>query len=333
MGMQGISHARPHAWCTHSAVAPQPCLLHGGGMTEAAEIVLGSLVGDALALGPHWVYDAGEISRVLGRIEGFHDPMSSYHPGKRAGDFTHYGDQTLLLLRVLAERRAFDLADYAAAWRVFWENLETVSYRDGATRETLENLRRGVAPAEAGSGSHDLGGAARSAPLFLLRWESTDALAAAGRDLAAFTHRDPAVIDAAEFFVRVAAAVREGAAIPKALEAVISGRDWSALPVGWVSAARASAASAEEDGAAMAGHGLSCAVEGAFPAVCHLLFRYPEDAEAALCANAAAGGDSAARGLVLGMVYGAAGRAMPPEWLSGLRAGDEIRWLAGESGV
>ena len=74
-------------------------------------------------------------------------------------------------------------------------------------------------PAQAASPSNDIAGAARIAPLFLLKWKSNDDLIAAARAQTSFTHGDPAVVEAAEFFARVTLAVQEGVAIPDALRA------------------------------------------------------------------------------------------------------------------
>ena len=60
--------------------------------------VIGAFVADALSLGVHWVYNTDVIDKKLGRVEHYYDPMTSYHTGKKAGDFTHYGDQMMVLL-------------------------------------------------------------------------------------------------------------------------------------------------------------------------------------------------------------------------------------------
>ena len=63
-------------------------------------IILGSFVADSLALGPHWIYDTKIINKEFGRIDKLQQPpANSYHKTKNLGDFTHYGDQTLLLLQ------------------------------------------------------------------------------------------------------------------------------------------------------------------------------------------------------------------------------------------
>ncbi len=288
-------------------------------------IVINSLVADALALGSHWIYSQREITEKFGSINGYSDPATSYHPGKKAGDFTHYGDQTMVLLRSLALHGRFDLASFATEWRNFWETPETQSYRDGATKATLANLRSGLPPAQAASPSNDIAGAARIAPLFLLKWKSNDDLIAAARAQTSFTHGDPAVVDAAEFFTRVTLAVRKGTATPDALRAAVS----NTLQEEWLDAALASSASETSDSAAIEAHGLSCHVSDAFPSVCHFLLRHPDDLVASLTSNVEAGGDNAARGMIIGMIHGAKpdAKPLPEHWLTGLRAYGEIQQL------
>ena len=292
-------------------------------------ILITSLVADALSLGSHWIYSQREIADKFGDITGYSDPATAYHPGKQAGDFTHYGDQTLLLLRSLALHGRFDLASFANEWRTFWENPQTQSYRDGATKATLANLRNGLSASQAASPSNDIAGAARIAPLFLLKWKSDDDLVAAARAQTSFTHGDPAVVEAAEFFARVTLAVQQGIAIPDALRAVVPHTAWNAIPGDWFEAALASSASAASDSAATKAHGLTCHVPDAFPAICHLLMRHPNDGVAALTANVAAGGDSAARGMIIGMIHGAKPDAapLPEHWLTDLRGYSEIQQL------
>ncbi len=292
-------------------------------------IPITSLVADALSLGSHWIYSQREIADKFGSITGYSDPATFYHPGKQAGDFTHYGDQTMVLLRSLALHSRFDLAAFANEWRTFWEDTETQSYRDGATKATLANLRNGLPPEQAASPSNDIAGAARIAPLFLLIWESNEHLIAAARAQTSFTHGDPAVVEAAEFFVRVTLAVQDGAAIPDALRAAAPLTAWNAIPGDWFDAALASSASTTSNSAATKAHGLTCHVPEAFPAVCHLLMRHPDDIVAALTANVQAGGDSAARGMIIGMIHGAKpdAKPLPDHWLKGLRAYGEIQQL------
>lgn len=292
---------------------------------SAEAMIWGSLVGDALALGPHWIYDPEEIRKKIGTPDRLHDPISKYHPGKSAGDFTHYGDQALLFLRHLAASGKYDLDAFAAEWRAYWENPSTISYRDGATKGTLANLSEGVPAKDAGAHSHDLAGVSIIAPLFLLKWEDDESLVAACKELTAFTHQDATVIGAAEFFARTALACLGGKSIADSLAMAADGFGGSPIH-GWFTSAMGSARSSEADGTVLSEYGLSCDVTEGFAGVCHLLLRYPEDPTAALVASAAAGGDSAARGMLLGMIYGASGQLgkIPADWKNGLHAADAI---------
>lgn len=300
-------------------------------MTNSSDIVLGSFIGDALALGPHWIYDPSQIREKLGRVTTYQPPLAVYHKGKTAGDQTHYGDQALLLLRSVAEGGSFELARFATTWRAFWEDPETFSYRDGATKATLATLQAGVDPESSASSSNDIGGAARIGPLFLLNWESEEQLLFAVREETAFTHGSAEVIEAAGFFAHVVSAIRRGCGIKEALERTAQLTCWKYLPQAWLESARESAASGESDSVALEGHGLTCHTPDAFPGICHLLLRHPEDPATALIENVNAGGDSAARGMILGLVYGAAFpvSTWPAAWLTGLNARGEIERLIG----
>ena len=84
-------------------------------MREKAEAaVLASFAADSLALGVHWIYNTNVIDKKLGRVETLLKPeIASFHKGKEKGDFTHYGDQTLLLMESVAAKSGFDLDDFA----------------------------------------------------------------------------------------------------------------------------------------------------------------------------------------------------------------------------
>jgi hypothetical protein len=154
-------------------------------MKASVTILQSSLIGDALCLGSHWIYSQREIAQKFGEISGYAAPATSYHPGKQAGDFTHYGDQTLVLLRSLAKTGRFDLATFAADWRAFWEAPETHSYRDGATKSTLLNLQKGLRPEQAASPSNDIAGQRSSALRTLGVWNKPHRPPTTSRELRA----------------------------------------------------------------------------------------------------------------------------------------------------
>ncbi|CAN5409010.1 ADP-ribosylglycohydrolase family protein [soil metagenome] len=103
-----------------------------------AGAIWGQFVGDAAALGSHWIYDLDELEdQFPDGVQGFDAPGEGhYHAGKVPGDLTHYGDGALVLLRSLAAKGGFDLADYAERFfSTFGEGY--TGYRDKATNGTI----------------------------------------------------------------------------------------------------------------------------------------------------------------------------------------------------
>ncbi len=281
---------------------------------------------DSLALGAHWIYDTAQIDEKIGRVDRLLPPPDGgFHAGKKAGEFTHYGDQALLLLESVAENDGFSLEAFSRSWRDFFAGYG--GYFDHATTETLEGFSAGKGPEEAGSGSTDLGGAARIAALVCAYQSDLDALAAAARAQTAMTHRAEPVVRAAEFLARVVHRVLAGSA---PVEAVKTVRDegFGKGDFGmWIEDGLASAG--KDTRRVVAGFGQHCAVMAALPSVVHLVASYPEDLETALVENVMAGGDSAARGMAAAMILGAhlGPKAIPDSWLTGLAVKDRLASL------
>jgi len=73
--------------------------------------------------------------------------------------------------------------------------------------------------------------------------------------------------------------------------------------------------------------GKASPTEGALPGAIYFSLRYKDSLEKALIANANCGGDSAARGIVIGMLLGAVHgtSAIPSRWLEGLRSLNHVK--------
>jgi len=290
---------------------------------DATTMVRASFVADALALGGHWVYNADVIAKKFGRLDSLQPPLGkSYHPTKKAGDFTHYGDQTLVLLEAVARDGRFDLETFATDWQAMFETYE--GYFDHATKDTLINFKNGRGPEKAGSESTDFAGVARIAPVVLAHHQDLDALVAACRAQTAMTHNQPDVVAASEFLARTLRHVLQGQAPTAAMSAVVDGEMDNPTLAGWVSKGLASAGDETMD--VIADFGQACAISMAFPATIHLVARYENDLEAALVENVMAGGDSAARGMVVGMLLGAwlGEGGLPQSWLEQMNRTDQI---------
>jgi ADP-ribosylglycohydrolase len=290
---------------------------------NARAMVWASFMGDALALGPHWEYDTTALAARFGQVAHYRDhPAGGYHDGKKAGEFTHYGDQTLVLLESVAAVGGFDLDDFAARWRRLLAGYP--GYIDGASRMTLKIFDFGEGPANSGSNSNDLAGAARIAPLVYALESDLPALVEAARSQTKMTHNHARVIEASEFFARAAWAVLGGKSPVEALH-LAAEAGYASAPIGqWLAAGLESAAIDTVE--AIGALGQTCHIDEAMPAVIHLVARYPGDLPACLRQNVMAGGDSAARGLLAGLLVGAAvGReGLPGDWLAALAARETI---------
>jgi ADP-ribosylglycohydrolase len=280
-------------------------------------IVWASLAADALALGAHWIYDTRQIDDAIGRPESLRAPLSSsFHAGKHKGDLTHFGDQTVMLLRSLAAEGGFSLEAFARAWREMFADY--TGYRDHATKDTLQRFAVGWPPEDAGSASSDLGGAARIAPLVYRYRHDEAALLTAVRQQTAMTHQNATVVDCADYWARVALLVLQGSTPTEAIQR-IGRRHFDRQPFSeWI--AKGLASRDRDTRQAIGAFGQACDVDGAFAGVVHLIAKYQDDPRQGLIANVMAGGDSAARGLLVGMIFGAASglEAAAPDWVAEL---------------
>jgi ADP-ribosylglycohydrolase len=292
---------------------------------NAQAMVLASFVGDSHALGVHWIYDTDRIEREYGRVDEILGPPSdSFHTTKTAGEFSHYGDQTLVLLESLAARGGFHLDDFWQRWKDLFASYD--GYVDQATKGTLRNIQGGKGPEEAGSFSDELAGAARIAPLVYWYPDDVDALSEAVQAQTRMTHNNPVVLQSGLFFARIAQDVLAGASPVAAMERSVGGFPDSPISQ-WV---KEGLESKDTDSLqAVRRFGQTCHSEQAFPDVIHFIARYESDLEEALVRSAMAGGDSAGRGLLIGMILGAhLGKAAIPErWIAAMRKTERIQEL------
>jgi ADP-ribosylglycohydrolase len=289
-------------------------------------MVLASFAADSLALGAHWIYDTESIVKLFGRVESFLKPSpKSYHVTKDKGDFTHYGDQAYVLLESLAAKKGFDLFDFSARWRALFEDYN--GYVDHATKLTLSAYASGGTYEDPGSPSDDLAGASRMAPLVYAHRSDIEILVKNVKAQTRMTHSSSVTIDSAEFFARVTWRVLQGTQPVEAI-AKISREHFGSSPIsGWV---QAGLESKDKDSvSAISRFGQSCHTGEAFPGVVQLIARYENDLKEGLIQSVMAGGDNAARGMMVGMVLGAhlGMESLPAEWCDALKKKDRILTL------
>ncbi len=285
-------------------------------------MLVGAFVADALALGPHWVYDSSEIETKLGKVEGFHAPLTSYHPGKAAGDYTHLGDQMWTLQQsVLACGGLFDAQDFSRRWREIWTNSRTQSYRDKASEQTLQNLERGTPIHEAGSLSEELAGPVRGIPVLvagLRRGASEQQLIEGMQEQTALTHRGIPALHTAAFIARLALGLAAGLDLETALDGGLC--DSSQIVRDHGLRAESSKLDGLSTAEAIKNLGQACNLNQALPSAIILLVRHGGSYREAMIENVMAGGDSAARGILVGALLGYVHglESIPKEWREAL---------------
>ena len=291
----------------------------------ARQLILPSLCADALALGTHWIYNPSAITKLYPEGTLNYDaPRSKYHPGKSAGDFTHYGDQALVLLRSIVTRGGFSPEGWRDDWLAFWKS-NPPAYLDGATRATLGFLERGV---DAASESNDFAGCSRLAPVVAsLTNHPLEERIAGARSQTALTHGDRATIDSAEYLTRAVDAILSGQPISEALDTAANAPYKDLDARGFLDHARSTLHL--DDREAGETFGLTCHTPEAFPLTLWFLLRYHDQPLEAVIRNTMAGGDNAARGMAIGLIMGAAHGLdwLPADWLDDLYRRDEIASL------
>lgn len=298
---------------------------------QAKAMVMASFAGDSLALGVHWIYSTIKIAKLFGRVEDYRKPgEGSYHPTKDRGDFTHYGDQAFVLLESLAEKKTFDLEEFSLKWRELFKDYS--GYIDQATKSTLLNFFKGASPKESGSSSNDIAGAARIAPLVYCLKNDSDVLVSSAREQTAMTHRDRDTIDSSEFFARVVYRILGGGS-PVMSITEVADEYFKDTPIAdWVEKGIESKGLGSVE--TIKSFGQSCHTPDAFPGIIQLIARYEGDLKEALILSVMAGGDSAARAMIVGMILGAhlGMKAIPGVWISGLKKAEQIVTLLSRIG-
>lgn len=283
----------------------------------------GAYVADAYSLGAHWMYDVEEIKDSALSYEGYNDPLTEYHNDKKAGDFTHYGDQSLWLLESIALENQFNLSSFSKRWKEYM--IQYSGYVDGASSATLLGLRDGKGVLACGSNSKDLSVVGRMAPLIYTYSDSMEKLIENVKLHTVFTHMTKELVESAGFFTEIVIAMLLGVDLERSLEASVKG--YSEEIQKWVKLGMVSREYDTND--AIKDFGQSCSVNHGFPGVIHLILKYKDDFTAAMIANVKAGGDSAARGMIVGMILGARNGLdnIPQAWRDTLIHKDDINNL------
>jgi len=291
--------------------------------SKIKDAIMAAFVADALSLGVHWVYDMSEIEKKYGRLESIVKPeLAPYHKSKQKGEFTHYGDQMMVLLESVTESSGFNLINFSTAWQNMFQSYN--GYMDHATKETMQNFNSGKKPDASGSLSLDLSGASRIAPLALYYGEAVNTFIDAAGAQTAMTHNQIEVIACAELFAMVSVMVLKGANPVDAFDKAIKKIPNAAKIQPMVKAGLESRSEVTRE--IIVKFGQMCSVQAALPSTIHLIVKYEDNLKEALIENIMAGGDSSARGMLAGFILGCHQglETFPREWLDDMIAYEKI---------
>ena len=285
-------------------------------MERLKGLLFGAFVGDAYALGLHWVYDTDKIKLEADKLEGYMSPLKdSFHQGKRKGEFTHYGDQSLLLLKSISTNHGFELDLFKTHWVTYMSKYE--GYMDHASKESLVMLDNGT---HSGSSSDELGGFSRVAPLIFYHFDDPDLFKLVEKHTR-LTHNNDTLVLFGRFITELTLELIIGKPLIESIENLV-------LEYPFVKKFYDKLIHRldEDTTEVIKDVGQSCSCQFAFPSMLYLMLKYPDDFMEAMRQNVLAGGDSAGRGMILGMVLGTAKgySNLPQDLVKALKAYDII---------
>jgi ADP-ribosyl-[dinitrogen reductase] hydrolase len=299
--------------------------------------IWGQFVGDAAALGTHWIYDLEEMAKLYPEgVNGFEAPHPGhYHYGKQPGDQTHYGEGALVLLESIAREGRFDANAFG---RSFVERFQPQSYGgyvDKATRGTLENYANFVKnnreedfDFQQGADDDQLAAGSRLASLVARYWNDRSLLEQV-EHATRICQNNATAVAYMKFNALLLAELFRGRDVHTALHSVEE-QILVVEPQLGQELRRKSREALEETFnevvEATLLFGQSCPLPHSFPSSIHALLKHADDFETAILATLRAGGDSAGRAAMLGAWLGARRGlgGIPKAWRSRLTNAERI---------
>jgi len=288
----------------------------------------GQFVGDAAALGTHWIYDLDEMAKKYpGGVQGFEKPLKGhYHEGKVPGDQTHYGDAALLVLESLAACAGrLRENDFGMRFEGYFNSPVCRSYHDHSTRETLANLRTDPSNFQNGADDDQLATVSRLAPVVVAyQKDEFDDAADAVRRLTLVTQNNPTALACAAAHAVLLRMLLVGIPFRSAFELTRKAREVSCDGSDYFEFAYMLR---EMDVVTATGRfGQSCPLPQSFPSALHAAWRHHDSFKDAVLGTVHAGGDNAGRASMIGAWLGAANGVenIPVAWLEKLTARERI---------
>jgi ADP-ribosylglycohydrolase len=186
---------------------------------RAAGAVIGVLIGDALAVGPHWFYDLDEMKKAYGGQITDYVPVlpGRYHIGVELGDVSQSGQFNQLLIESITACGGYEESDYTRRLDALLDTLDGTEsggrFTEQAVRDIWHARRKQNKSwrSEGFASFAETSEAAQRAVVIAARYAND--LMKAGRlsaDCAKLTHADPSIVTASSAYGVVVAAVISG---------------------------------------------------------------------------------------------------------------------------
>ena len=313
--------------------------------------LFGLCIGDALAMPVHWYYNRFALLNDYGHVKDFLTPRnphpdsilwrSSYQAPNSKGEILHdqaqywgqkgihyhqflkAGENTLnvqicrLLIESINTREGYDQDDFVRKYISFMTTPgnHRDTYIEECHRHFFSNYARGLPIDKCGVEEKHIGGLIGIVPIVCYYADHERKAREAARVHLALTHPGKKMESAASLIIDILLDLLNGLSLQTAIAERFGAQThpllgyplmkWLNEPDEFVIGPRLSTA---------------CYVEDSVPAVLYLALKYHSNPQKALVANTNLGGDNAARGAVLGALFGAAhGKGIFPErWIEGL---------------
>lgn len=313
---------------------------------KAVGAIMGTLIGDALGVGPHWYYDLDQLKRDYGEwIDNYTAPKPNrFHAGLQAGENSQTGQVTTFLLESVAECGAYSETDFTDRLDALLEKLDGTPkggrYTDHAMRDVYHGRQtQGMVWSEAGSFADTAEAAIRTPVLAAHYSGNMEELVQCLRSNVVLTHRDPFIAGQSVSFGLIVAGLIEGNALGHVHQWVMKSAKESATPLvihtpppdgdtdvsftdallqaGWsCQAARDASIQIEPASSACRLFGMACTLGFLLPAAYYFVGRFENDFYGAVMPALNGGGNNMARAALTGALAGAqVGLSGIPEYL------------------
>ena len=318
---------------------------------RALGAIMGTFIGDALGVGPHWYYDMDQLRKDYGEwIDGYTSPKAGrYHAGLMAGENSQTGQVAGFLLESLAGLGNYDESDFCLRLDALLATLDGTPeggrYTDVAMRDVWHARQAGKKWPQAGSFA-DTAEAAIRTPVLAARYRNDfKKLFGYLQSNVRLTHRDPLIAGRSVAFGLIVAALINGDTLESAPKTIseqaqahrlslsvslpeaenadsteVSFYDAVLQPRWSYEAARDDAVRIDPPWTACRLFGLACPLEFMLPAAYYFSSRFDNDFDLPVLSAINGGGNNMARASLTGALAGAQVgiRGIPEHFITGL---------------